>query len=68
MIVPAWNEQACIGDTVREIGERVSGADLLVVDDGSGDLTGATARSAGALVLRLPFNLGVGGAMRAGYR
>jgi glycosyltransferase involved in cell wall biosynthesis len=68
VIVPAWNEQACISDTVREIRERVSGADVLVVDDGSGDLTAAMAREAGARVLRLPFNLGVGGAMRAGYR
>ena len=68
VIVPAWNEQDCIADTVREIRERVSDADLLVVDDGSGDLTTAHARGAGAAVLRLPFNLGVGGAMRAGYR
>lgn len=68
VIVPAWNEQACIAQTVREIQETVPGADLLVVDDGSGDLTAETARRAGAQVLELPFNLGVGGAMRAGYR
>jgi glycosyltransferase involved in cell wall biosynthesis len=42
--------------------------DVLVVDDGSGDDTGAVAAQAGAAVCRLPFNLGVGGAMRAGYR
>ena len=42
--------------------------DVLVVDDGSGDRTARVAESAGALVCRLPFNLGVGGAMRAGYR
>ena len=42
--------------------------DILVVDDGSGDRTAAVARRAGALVCQLPYNLGVGGAMRAGYR
>ena len=68
VIVPAWNEQACIAATVREIRERVPDADLLVVDDGSGDNTAREARRAGARVLHLPFNLGVGGAMRAGYR
>lgn len=68
VIVPAWNEQACVGATVREIQQHVPGADLLVVDDGSGDLTAEEAARAGAMVLQLPFNLGVGGAMRAGYR
>lgn len=68
MIVPAWNEQASIGDTLREIRECVPWADLLVVDDGSADRTADTAVTAGAMVCRLPFNLGVGGAMRTGYR
>ncbi len=68
MIVPAWNEQECIANTVREIRAKVPYADLLVVDDGSRDNTANEAVAAGAQVLRLPFNLGVGGAMRAGYR
>jgi glycosyltransferase involved in cell wall biosynthesis len=42
--------------------------DIVVVDDGSTDATGAIARTAGALVVQLPFNLGVGGAVRAGLR
>src|SRR5450756_660968 len=42
--------------------------DVLVVDDGSTDLTSVTAREAGAVVARLPYNLGVGGAMRLGFR
>ncbi len=41
---------------------------MLVVDDGSGDDDGARGREAGARVCRLPYNLGVGGAMRTGYR
>ncbi len=68
MIVPAWNEAACVGETVREIAGTNPGVDILVIDDGSGDDTAAVAARAGAAVARLPFNLGVGGAMRAGYR
>lgn len=66
--MPAWNEQASVAATVREVRETNPGVDVLVVDDGSADRTSAVAAEAGALVCRLPFNLGVGGAMRAGYR
>jgi glycosyltransferase involved in cell wall biosynthesis len=68
IIVPAWNEQASIGATVAEIRSSVPEADLLVVDDGSSDQTRQRAVEAGATVCSLPYNLGVGGAMRAGYR
>ncbi|WP_318151962.1 glycosyltransferase family 2 protein [Nocardioides hwasunensis] len=68
VIVPAWNEQDSITGTLDEIRECVPWADLLVIDDGSGDRTAAVAEAAGATVCRLPFNLGVGGAMRTGYR
>lgn len=68
IIVPAWNEQDSIARTVSEIRDRVPRADLLVINDGSGDHTAARAASAGATVCHLPFNLGVGGAMRTGYR
>ena len=68
IIVPAWNEQASIGTTVTEIRTCVPDADLLVVDDGSTDQTRQRATEAGATVCSLPYNLGVGGAMRAGYR
>ena len=68
VIVPALNEAASVGAVVAEIRRVNPGMDVLVVDDGSEDGTGAAARAAGAQVCRLPFNLGVGGAMRAGYR
>lgn len=68
VIVPAWNEQESIAATVAEIQDTVPFADLLVVDDGSLDRTAEVATAAGAVVCRLPFNLGVGGAMRTGYR
>ena len=68
IIVPAWNEQDAITGTIQEIRACVPDADLLVIDDGSSDHTAARARAAGATVCPLPFNLGVGGAMRTGYR
>jgi glycosyltransferase involved in cell wall biosynthesis len=68
VIVPAFNEQDVVGQTVSEIRRNISLADVLVVDDASSDKTSAQAVLAGALIARLPFNLGVGGAMRLGYR
>ena len=67
-VVPAFNEQESVGETIRELRECYPDLDILVVDDGSGDHTATVARSAGAIVCQLPYNLGVGGAMRAGYR
>ncbi|HTN54705.1 MAG TPA: glycosyltransferase family 2 protein, partial [Microbacterium sp.] len=68
VVVPAWNEEESVADVVRDIVASVPGAVCLVVDDGSSDATSQRARDAGAIVLRLPFNLGVGGAMRTGFR
>jgi glycosyltransferase involved in cell wall biosynthesis len=68
VIVPAWNEQDSVVATLGEIREACPGLDVLVIDDGSSDRTAQRALASGALVCRLPFNLGVGGAMRAGYR
>ena len=68
IVIPAWNEEACIADVVREVRGELPGVGVLVVDDGSTDHTAAIAAEAGATVARLPYNLGVGGAMRVGYR
>lgn len=68
VIVPAWNEEASVGSSIAEIHATNPTVDVLVVDDGSTDDTAEVAEVAGALVCRLPYNLGVGGAMRAGYR
>lgn len=67
-IVPAWNEADAIGQVVDEIRAFDSSIDVVVVDDGSQDETATAAASAGATVLRLPFNVGIGGAVQTGYR
>lgn len=68
IVVPAWNEEGSVGAVVSQILEFLPGVSCLVVDDGSADDTAVVARAAGARVARLPFNLGVGGAMRVGYQ
>jgi glycosyltransferase involved in cell wall biosynthesis len=67
VIVPAWNEERNVGSTVREILATGNDYHVAVIDDGSADATSRVARDAGAIVLTLPFNLGVGGAMRTGF-
>lgn len=66
-IVPAYNEGESIARTVEEIRRYASDFDVLVIDDGSTDRTAANAAAASAGVLRLPFNVGIGGAMQSGY-
>ncbi|MCX7521034.1 glycosyltransferase family 2 protein [Microbacterium sp. STN6] len=65
--MPAYNEEGSVGAVVREVYDKLPRATCLVVDDGSVDATAAVARAAGAHVASLPFNLGVGGAMRVGF-
>lgn len=66
--MPAFNEEAVIARVISEVRAVLPAVRLLVVSDGSTDSTVAVARKAGAQVLELPFNLGVGGAMRLGFR
>ncbi|UNK69734.1 glycosyltransferase family 2 protein [Microbacterium sp. H1-D42] len=68
VVIPAWNEEESVADVVRDVRTAYPSARCLVIDDGSQDATADRAHAVGADVLRLPFNLGVGGAMRAGYR
>jgi len=67
-VVPALNEEQTIGHVIDELRAFDPGLDVLVVDDGSGDGTSRAAAAKGALVLRLPFNLGIGGAVQTGFR
>jgi glycosyltransferase involved in cell wall biosynthesis len=68
VIVPAFNEESNIGHVVDEILGAGLGLDVVVVDDGSHDRTGEIARSRGARVITLPFNLGIGGAVQTGLK
>jgi len=67
-IVPALNEAGALPAVIDELRAFDPGLDVVVVDDGSVDRTAAVARSMGACVLRLPFNLGIGGAVQTGFR
>jgi glycosyltransferase involved in cell wall biosynthesis len=67
-IVPAFNEEGCIGEVIGEIRAFDPGLEIVVIDDGSVDATSRVARAAGAHVLKLPFNLGIGGAVQTGFR
>ncbi len=66
VLIPALNEQATIREVVLEVMDN--GFDVVVINDGSGDKTAEFARAAGATVLNLRVNLGVGGALRCGFR
>lgn len=65
--IPALNESGTIASVIAATQQAVPTAHVLVVDDGSQDDTATQARAAGATVLRMPFNVGVGGAMRTAF-
>jgi glycosyltransferase involved in cell wall biosynthesis len=67
-IVPAMNEEKMIGRVIEEIRAFDPGFEIVVVDDGSVDRTATIAERLGVRVLRLPFNLGIGGAVQTGYQ
>jgi glycosyltransferase involved in cell wall biosynthesis len=68
VVIPALNEQECIGAVISALLRDMPDVDVVVIDDGSTDDTSAVAQAAGAQVVQLPFNLGVGGALRAGLK
>jgi len=68
VIIPAFNEQAAIGNVIAELREVLPGVPVLVIDDCSEDGTKELARSCGADVLPLPHHLGLGGCVQAGYK
>ena len=67
-LVPAFNEEANVGRVIDEIRAFDPSLDVVVVDDGSYDRTAEVAHEHGATVVRLPFNLGIGGAVQTGFR
>lgn len=68
VIIPAYNEEETIGRVLTELREHAPHYDVLVVDDGSRDRTAEIVRSHRAELIRLPLNLGIGGAMQTGFK
>lgn len=68
ILIPAFNEEGAVGGVVKEVRQVIPGVPILVVDDCSEDATTYVARAAGADVLPLPYHLGLGGCVQAGYR
>ena len=67
VVIPAFNEENSIGNVIQDIRVHIPSASILVVDDGSKDNTVKVAEATKVKVLSLPFNVGVGGALRAGF-
>jgi glycosyltransferase involved in cell wall biosynthesis len=67
-VVPAYNEAATLQGVVRSIRRNAPEFDIVVIDDGSTDETAALARAEGIRTVRLPFNLGIGGAVQTGFK
>ncbi len=68
VIIPAYNEEGAISRVIHKVRRHAPTADIVIIDDGSADNTAEVARRAGVIVLRHPFNLGIGGAMQTGMK
>jgi len=68
VVIPAFNEEESLPAVLQQLATVVPHLDIVVVDDGSADSTAAVVRAAAVPCVSLPFNLGIGGALRAGYR
>jgi glycosyltransferase involved in cell wall biosynthesis len=68
VVIPAFNEAASIASVVVDLRGAASWNEILVVDDGSTDDTGAKASAGGARVIRHPYNKGNGAAVKTGIR
>ena len=68
VVIPAFNEEAALPAVLRGLASELPELDVVVVDDGSVDATRDVAHEAGVVCVRLPFNMGIGGALRAGFR
>ncbi|MBI5887808.1 MAG: glycosyltransferase family 2 protein [Deltaproteobacteria bacterium] len=68
VIIPAFNEAGTIGDVIASIKSMAPYADIVVVNDGSGDDTAELAERQGVVVLNHPYNLGIGATMQTGYK
>lgn len=68
IVIPAYNEEAVIGEVISGIKRTEPEMDVLVVNDGSSDRTSEIAKSSGVKVIDIPYNIGYGGAIQTGFR
>jgi glycosyltransferase involved in cell wall biosynthesis len=68
IVIPAYNEADVIGGVVGALNAAARWHEIIVVDDGSRDATGAAATAAGAIVIAHPYNKGNGAAVKSGIR
>lgn len=68
VIIPAWNEEAALPAVLAGLHQQLPDCDVVVVNDGSTDRTSEVAKAGKASIVELPYNLGIGGALRTGFR
>ena len=68
VLIPCYNEEANIVDTVERLRAACPEVDFLVINDCSTDASAAILQSRGYPFLDLPVNLGIGGGVQCGYR
>jgi len=68
IIIPALNEAESIQRVISSVRQQIPQADVLVMNDGSSDATGKCAEAAGAMVLHMPYNIGIGASVQAGFQ
>lgn len=68
IIIPAYNEELSIGKVLEDIKAHSPDSDIIIINDGSTDSTSEVARNLGVRVVDLSYNLGIGGAMQAGFK
>ena len=66
--IPAYNEEETISDVIQDVQRNLPMADILVINDGSTDNTKSAVQELGIPSLDFAFNMGVGAAMRAGFK
>jgi glycosyltransferase involved in cell wall biosynthesis len=67
VIIPALNESETIAKVIGEIHQHAAWADIAVINDGSTDSTAQIAEACGAVVLNMPYNVGIGAAVQTGF-
>lgn len=65
--IPAYNESETIVNVIEEVNNTMPEATIIVIDDGSTDNTATLAKTTPVIILEMPFNVGVGGAMRTAF-